>query len=248
MTHQTSGHWRLGLTLSLLTAFLWGVLPVALKMTLQVLDIYTIVWFRFSLAFVLLGAYLFTHKKLPTPQQIFSAPIKLLIITTIFLCGNYILFMQGIALTTANNTEVLIQLAGVLFGLGGLVIFKERYTLWQWLGISILTLGFLLFFKSQISNLITSQGQYLLGSGLVILGAISWAIYALAQKELLQSLSSPHIMLIVYGGCALLLTPFAKITTVFTLDLASLSVLIFCGLNTLIAYGAFAESLEHCLT
>ncbi|MEY3256869.1 MAG: hypothetical protein RLZZ29_2004, partial [Cyanobacteriota bacterium] len=38
MTHQTSGHWRLGLTLSLLTAFLWGVLPVALKMTLQVLD------------------------------------------------------------------------------------------------------------------------------------------------------------------------------------------------------------------
>jgi len=246
MTHQTSGHWRLGLTLSLLTAFLWGVLPVALKMTLQVLDIYTIVWFRFSLAFVLLGAYLFTQKKLPTQQQIFSAPIKLLIITTIFLCGNYVLFMQGIALTTANNTEVLIQLAGVLFGLGGLVIFKERYTLWQWLGISILTLGFLLFFKSQISNLITSQGQYLLGSGLVILGAISWAIYALAQKELLQSLSSPHIMLIVYGGCALLLTPFAKITTLFTLDLASLSVLIFCGLNTLIAYGAFAESLEHC--
>ncbi len=122
------------------------------------------------------------------------------------------------------------------------MVFKERYTLWQWLGISILTFGFLLFFKSQISNLITSQGQYLLGSGLVILGAISWAIYALAQKELLQSLSSSHIMLIVYGGCALLLTPFAKITTVFTLDLASLSVLIFCGLNTLIAYGAFAES------
>lgn len=52
-------------------------------------------------------------------------------------------------------------------------------------------------------------------------------------------------MLIVYGGCALLLTPFAKITTIFSLDLASLSVLIFCGLNTLIAYGAFAESLEH---
>lgn len=76
MTHQTSGRWRLGLTLSLLTAFLWGVLPVALKMTLQVLDIYTIVWFRFSLAFVLLGAYLFTQNKLPTQQQIFSAPIK----------------------------------------------------------------------------------------------------------------------------------------------------------------------------
>ncbi|MBD2294693.1 DMT family transporter [Anabaena sphaerica FACHB-251] len=243
--HQTSGRWRLGLGLSLLTVFLWGILPIALKVTLQALDVYTIIWFRFLMSFVLLGIYLFVQKKLPTLEQLRSSSGKLLAIATIFLGGNYFLFMQGLALTTAANAEVLIQLATVLLGFGGLVIFKERYTLWQWLGVSLLTLGFLLFFKSQITNLITAQGQYLLGSGLILLGAVSWAIYALAQKQLLQSLSSYHIMLIIYGGCALLFTPFAKINTIFNLDILPLSMLLFCGLNTLIAYGAFAESLEH---
>jgi drug/metabolite transporter (DMT)-like permease len=197
------------------------------------------------MSFLLLAIYLFVQKKLPTLQQLRSSSGKLLVIATIFLGGNYFLFMQGLALTTAGNAEVLIQLATVLLGFGGLVIFKERYTLWQWLGVSILTTGFLLFFKAQITNLITAQGQYLLGSGLLVLGAVSWAIYALAQKQLLQSLSSYHIMMIIYGGCALLFTPFAKINAIFDLDILPLSMLLFCGLNTLIAYGAFAESLEH---
>jgi len=52
-------------------------------------------------------------------------------------------------------------------------------------------------------------------------------------------------MLIIYGGCALLFTPLAKINTIFTLDIFYVSTLIFCALNTFIAYGAFAESLVH---
>ncbi|MBE9057812.1 DMT family transporter [Sphaerospermopsis sp. LEGE 08334] len=245
MIHQTSGRWRLGLSLSLLTVFLWGILPIALKVTLQVLDVYTVIWFRFLMSFILLAIYLSVQKKLPTVEQLRSSSGKLLAIATIFLGGNYLLFMQGLALTTAANAEVIIQLSTVLLGFGGLVIFRERYTLWQWFGVSVLTLGFLLFFKAQITNLITAQGQYLVGSGLLVLGAVSWAIYALAQKQLLQSLSSYHIMLIIYGGCALLFTPFTKINKIFTLDILHLSMLLFCGLNTLIAYGSFAESLEH---
>ena len=52
-------------------------------------------------------------------------------------------------------------------------------------------------------------------------------------------------MLIIYGGCALLFTPFAQPETIFTLNKFHLFILLFCALNTLIAYGAFAESLEH---
>ncbi|MFM5981228.1 MAG: DMT family transporter [Sphaerospermopsis kisseleviana] len=245
MIHQTSGRWRLGLSLSLLTVFLWGILPIALKVTLQVLDVYTVIWFRFLMSFILLAVYLSVQKKLPTIEQLRSSSGKLLAIATIFLGGNYFLFMQGLALTTAGNAEVIIQLSTVLLGFGGLVIFRERYTLWQWFGVSVLTLGFLLFFKAQITNLITAQGQYLVGSGLLVLGAVCWAIYALAQKQLLQSLSSYHIMLIIYGGCALLFTPFTKVYKIFNLDFLHLSMLLFCGLNTLIAYGSFAESLEH---
>ncbi|MBD2387126.1 DMT family transporter [Cylindrospermum sp. FACHB-282] len=243
--HQSSGRWRLGLALSLVTVFLWGILPIALTVTLQVLDVYTVVWFRFLVAFTLLATYLGVTGKLPTLQQLGSASGKLIAITTIFLASNYVLFTQGLALTAPANAQVLIQLAPVLLGFGGLAIFKERYTLSQWLGVTVSTLGLALFFHSQLTNLITAPSKYLLGSGLVILSAAAWAIYALAQKQLLQSLSSSSIMLIIYGGCALLFTPFAKLKSLLTLDPLDLGMLIFCALNTLIAYGAFAESLEH---
>jgi drug/metabolite transporter (DMT)-like permease len=212
---------------------------------LQGLDVYTLTWFRFLVSFLLLATYLKWRGNLPTIAQLRSTSVKLVAIATIFLASNYILFVKGLAITTPANAEVLIQLAPLLMGLGGLVIFKERYTLLQWIGISILTIGLVLFFNEQLSNLITAQTTYLFGSGLIVLAAIAWSIYALAQKQLLQSLSSAHIMLIIYGGCTLLFTIFASIETIFTLNLLQSIMLLFCGLNTLIAYGAFAEALEH---
>jgi drug/metabolite transporter (DMT)-like permease len=245
LLHQSSGRWRLGLALSLLTVLLWGILPIALAVILQVLDVYTVIWFRFLVSFVLLAVYLGIRGKLPKLEQLRSASGKLLAIATIFLGINYFSFTQGLALTSPANAEVLIQLSSLLLGFGGLVIFKERYRLSQWIGVSVMICGYLLFFREQLTNLITAHGTYILGSVLIALGAMAWAIYALAQKQLLQSLSSTSIMLIIYGGCALLFTPLAKIQSLFILDTFHLGMLIFCALNTLIAYGAFSESLQH---
>ncbi|MBW4563407.1 MAG: DMT family transporter [Mojavia pulchra JT2-VF2] len=243
--HQSSGRWRLGLALSLLTVFLWGILPIALTVTLQALDVYTVIWFRFLVSFGLLAIYLAVQGKLPTLKQLRSASWQLLAIATIFLAINYFLFMQGLSLTSPTNAEVIIQFSSVFLGFGGLVFFKERYQLQQWIGVSILTLGYVLFFHEQLTNLITAHNNYLLGSSLIFLGAAAWAVYALAQKQLLQSLSSSHIMLIIYGGCAVLFTPFATKQTIFTLNNLHFGALVFCALNTVIAYGSFAESLEH---
>ncbi|BBD57563.1 hypothetical protein NIES2109_03300 [Nostoc sp. HK-01] len=243
--HQNSGRWRLGLALSLLTVFLWGILPIALAVILQALDVYTVIWFRFLVSFVLLSVYLGVRGELPKLKQLPAAAWKLLAIATLMLGANYFFFMQGLALTSPANAEVLIQLATLLLGLGGLVIFHERYTLRQWVGVGVLICGYVVFFHDQLANLITAHGTYIFGSGLVVVGASVWAIYALAQKQLLQSLSSPNIMMLIYGGAALLFTPLAKPDTILKLNNLPLGMLIFCALNTLIAYGAFAESLEH---
>ena len=243
--HKTSGNWRLGLALSLVTVILWGVLPIALSITLQKLDVFTLTWFRFLVSFLLLAIYLKSRGNLPTISQLRSTNWKLVSIATIFLAMNYVLFVKGLALTTPANAEVLIQLAPLLMGLGGLVFFKECYTPIQWIGISILTIGFVLFFSEQLSSLITAQAAYLSGSALIIVAAFTWSIYALAQKQLLQTLSSAHIMLMIYGGCAFIFTIFSSYEAIFTLNLLQGTMLIFCALNTLIAYGAFAEALEH---
>ncbi|MBD2255916.1 DMT family transporter [Nostoc parmelioides] len=243
--HHSSGRWRLGLALSLLTVFLWGILPLALKVVLQALDVYTVIWFRFLLSFALLAVYLGMRGNLPKLKQLQANSWKLLAIATLMLASNYFLFMQGLALTSPANAEVIIQLATLLFGFGGLIVFQERYNFFQWLGVGVLTLGYVLFFRSQLTNVITSHDTYVFGSALVVLGAVAWAIYALAQKQLLQSLSSAQIMLVIYGGCTLLFTPFTKFEAFSQLSNLHLLTLLFCALNTVIAYGAFAESLEH---
>lgn len=243
--HQNSGNWRLGLALSLLTVLLWGILPIALSIALQAIDVYTLTWFRFLLSFALLAIYLRVRNQLPNLSTMRSPAFKLLAIAIVFLAVNYLLFVQGLAQTSANNAEVLIQIAPVVFGLSAIALFKEKYTLQQWVGFAVLIFGFTIFFHEQLNNLLTAPQQYLIGSSLLVIAAVAWAIYALAQKQLLQKLSSFSIMLFIYGGCSVLFTPLAKPQLIFSLSPLQLAALVFCGLNTLVAYGAFAEALEH---
>ena len=84
-----------------------------------------------------------------------------------------------------------------------------------------------------------------LGVIATIAGSLSWAVYGLAQKCLLNELSSPQILLLLYVGAVLALLPAASPATVRNLDALHLGMLAFCCLNTIVGYGAFAESLRH---
>jgi drug/metabolite transporter (DMT)-like permease len=249
--HRSSGYWQLGLSLSLLTMFLWGVLPIALTVVLQTLDIYTLSWFRFLVSFTLLTTYLARRGQLPQWQKLLSPDVlKLLVTSALFLGANYLLFVQGLAQTSPATAEVLMQCAPVLLSLGGLIVFKERYTFSQWLGVGVLSVGMTLFFHQQLNALLSDPTRYLWGGVLVVLSSAAWATYAMGQKQLLQKLASTDVLLIIYGICTLLftlilLTPIAAPERLFTLNNWQWGALIFCALNTVLAYGAFAESLEH---
>jgi drug/metabolite transporter (DMT)-like permease len=243
--HRTTGNWRLGLGLSLITVILWGLVPITLAIVLKKLDVYTINWFRFVTAFVLLSCYLVKQKNLPKLSQLRTVPIYLFAIAILGLVGNYIFFVMGLKATSPSHAEVLIQLAGVFLSLGGLLIFKERYTRYQWLGVGILVTGFIGFFSEQLKVLATDSERYINGSLILIVAGITWAIYALIQKQLLTRLDSTHIMWVIYGACGLLFGTVAKPQTLLQLNAIEWSALIFCGLNTVVAYGAFAESLQH---
>lgn len=243
--HSPSGNWHLGLFFSLVTVVLWGILPLALTITLKVLDPYSLIWFRFVLSFVILAIYLQVNQKFPNRKILLGFQGKLLLVATVFLAINYWLFLYGLAETTSTNSQVLIQLGPAFLGLGGLVIFKETYTKLQWASLSFLTFGFIIFFHEQLTSLIVSANKYLFGSTLIIIAAASWAIYALAQKQLLHCLPSSQIMVTIYGGCSLLFSPLASPQQLLTLNPLHWLVLLFCALNTLVAYGSFAESLQH---
>jgi drug/metabolite transporter (DMT)-like permease len=243
--HRTTGNWRLGLGLSLITVTLWGLVPIAIAIVLKKLDAYTINWFRFATAFILLGCYLGQQRNLPKVARLRTVPLYLLALAIIGLTGNYIYFVLGLKATSPSHAEVLIQLAGVFLSLGGLVIFKERYTRYQWMGVGVLVAGFIGFFYEQLKVVAANSDRYIDGSIMLIIAGLSWAVYALIQKQLLTKLDSMHIMWIIYGACGLLFWTLATPQSLFQLNAIEWSALIFCGLNTFVAYGAFAESLQH---
>jgi drug/metabolite transporter (DMT)-like permease len=243
--HHTSGRWRLGFSLSLVTACSWGVLPIPLKIILTSVDVYTVTWFRFLLAFAIISLFLMVRRQFPTWATVQKAGVGLVAIATLFLALNYVLFLTGLDQTSPTNSQVISQLSPVFFGMGALAIFRERYTVQQWGGVGLLIFGLTLFFRDQVQVLLTASGAYMVGSGILGIAALVWAIYALAQKQLLVHLPSSSIMWLIYGGSALLFSPFIAPQSLLTLSLLQWVMLIFSGLNTLVAYGALAEALNH---
>ncbi len=243
--HRTTGRWRLGLGLSLITSCLWGILPIALKSLLDYMDAYTITWYRYLIAAFLLFIYVQRKKGLPSFKQM-KPRVQYLLITAAFgLIGNYILYLLGLDYISPSSATVVIQLAPIFLLFGSLILFKEHFSFVQWAGFAILIAGLLLFFNDRLYDLFEKIDDYTFGVLLIMASAIFWALYAMAQKQLLKTFPSEAIMLLIYTAGTLFFFPLAKPASLFQLDMTGLFLLVFCAFNTLIAYGSFAEALDH---
>jgi len=243
--HRASGRWKLGLLLALVTAACWATLPVALKITLEALDPYTLTWFRFLVAAGVMLAWLAARTGLGGFATLNAKRWTMLAFAALLLIGNYIFYLLGVQYTTPGNAQLIIQLAPLLMALGGIFVFNERYRPGQWLGLGIIAAGLLLFFRDQSTHSLLGSGRYAYGSALVIVAAVVWAGYALIQKQLLTQLSSPAILLFIYVVASVLLLPLSQPARLLMLDAQHWWLLGYCALNTLVAYGAFAEALAH---
>jgi drug/metabolite transporter (DMT)-like permease len=241
--HRASGRRSLGFALAFATMGLWGVLPIALEIVLRSLDAATITWARFLASALLLGAILSARGTLPPLHRLGRREWRLLAMATVFLAANYLAYLVGLDWTTPANAQVMIQMAPLLLALGGIVIFRERFTRLQWIGVGVLVAGLGLFFASRLRGVV--GGRQLEGNAMILAAAFTWAVYGLAQKQLLRSLSSQGIMLGIYVGCTALFLPLATPSALADLDPTGWAVLAFCALNTLAAYGAFSEALVH---
>ncbi|KIV62851.1 putative membrane protein [Pseudomonas sp. FeS53a] len=243
--HVSSGRWFLGLVLALVTAVLWGILPIKLKEVLKVMDPVTVTWYRLVVSGSLLFLYLAATRRLPTFRPLGRKGGWLVALAIGGLLGNYVLYLMGLRMLTPGTTQLVIQVAPILLLLGSLFVFKERFSLGQALGLLVLVSGFGLFFNQRLEELFTSLGSYTTGVLIVLGAAFVWTFYGLAQKQLLTVWNSMQVMMVIYLGCALLLTPWVSPLEALQLSPLQGWLLLACCLNTLVAYGAFAEALAH---
>jgi drug/metabolite transporter (DMT)-like permease len=243
--HSTSGRWKLGLALALVTAVCWGLLPIALKIVLAGMDAYTITWYRFAASGVALGLYLAWRRRLPLPVPLTRRGWALFAVALAGLLANYVLYLFSLEHTGPTAAQVLIQLAPVFLLFGGLVVFRERFAPLQWAGFVVLLGGLLLFFHDRLAEVFALGTQLGFGVALMVLAAATWAVYGLAQKQLLTQLASEQVLFLLYLGAVPLLLPAAHLPQVSALDGMQLAMLAFCCANTVVAYGCFAEALDH---
>lgn len=239
-------NWKLGLGFSLVTVIMWGLLPLALKSVLEVMDPLTISWYRLSVS-ALIALVWYGHSSGPALASMFSVGQWPLTLATVAgLVGNYVLYIWGLDHINPGAAQILIQLAPLILLVGSVIIFKERFSLPQWLGVAIFTAGLLLFFHQRLSNVVATDSGYLVGIALLIGASLTWAVYGLAQKKLL--LNNHHAKNILFLIClagTVLLWPLAEPQQIQNLSATQLLLLLFCGINTIIAYGSFGLAMSY---
>jgi drug/metabolite transporter (DMT)-like permease len=161
------------------------------------------------------------------------------------LVGNYVLYLIGLRLLSPGTTQLLVQVGPIFLLISSIFLFKERFSLGQGIGLAVLLVGFGFFFNQRLVELFTSLGDYTLGVLVVLLASTIWTFYGLSQKQLLTVWNSLQVMMVIYLFCALLLTPWAHPAEALLLSPLQGWLLLACCLNTLVAYGAFAEALAH---
>ncbi|MFI0487970.1 MAG: DMT family transporter [Yersinia sp. (in: enterobacteria)] len=234
----------LGIFLALTTAVFWGALPIAIKQVVEVMEPFTIVWYRFMMAAIGLGVILASRRQLPSLKLFRQCRwLVLLIIATGGLLGNFVFFSSSLQYLSPTVSQVIGQLSPVGMMVATVVILKERIRITQIIGAGMLICGLLLFFNTSLHQTFTHLTDYTLGVALGVCAAVVWVGYGVAQKVLLRRMASQPILLLLYTLCAIASLPLAKPAAIFQLNGWQFACLLFCGVNTLVGYGALAEAM-----
>ena len=237
-------HALAGFALSLLTALMWGVLPVSFVLLLGSMDTVTITWYRFTTAAVVVFIVLWRRGKLPRVTSFGKKANLILVLAATALSGNFLLYLSSLSYLNPESAQVLIQLAPFILMFGSIFFYGEKFGRLEWAGVVLLVTGFGLFFNDRLAQIFSSLNDYSLGILLMVMASVSWGTYGLLQKTLLKSMDSMQLTSLMYLGGVVLLLPFTSPGTLFSLDAIQFGALVFCSVNLVLAYGAFTEALH----
>lgn len=232
-----------GIYFASFTALLWGFLAIAIKVSLNFLPAFTVIWLRFVLAFAgLVGYYLVSDRE---KLIMLLKPPLLALVAGIFLGLNYLGYITGIEFTSPSIGQVFIQTGTVMLAIAGFVFFKEKVTLRQGIGLTIVLAGLVIFYNEQILHVAGGLKTYKTGVLLVLFGAISWTLYAVFQKIAVRHDNPMQLNLIVFGFPALLYSPLANYQVLPSLTFVQWSIVLFLGFNTLAGYVSLAYAFKY---
>lgn len=243
--HVTSGRWGLGLVLSLFTIFVWGGLPIVLKIMLISLDAFTMTWYRFVVAAVLMALIVHRQGHFTLIRQLKGGYALVFLASVLGFSCAYVFYPQSLQYISPSAAQVINQISLLFLLLGAMLIFHERMTLIQMMGLLLLTGGIVLFFNDQLSELLSGTSTMTPGILWVTAAAFALSTYTLTQKQLLQILPTSVILFLVYLVGSLLILPFVRFESLLAQDTGQMILLNASAVISLVAFVTLVESLKH---
>src|SRR5512134_998901 len=159
---------------ALFAVTVWGASFVATKVALQYSSPSTVVWLRFAMGVIILGAAVLLNRQFALPKGRdwgYFAVLGFLGIT-------FHQWLQSTGLLTAQATTTgwIIATTPVFMALLGLLILRENLALYQVAGIFLATFGVLLVVTKGDLTVLTAGGFGTQGDFLVLISALNWAV------------------------------------------------------------------------
>jgi drug/metabolite transporter (DMT)-like permease len=165
------------------TVVVWGGTFIATKIALQEVSPATVVWVRFAMGVVILGAAVILRKQFALPERNEWAYFALL--GFIGVAFHQWLQANGLKTAQATTTAWIVATTPVFIALLGWSVLKEKFTWVRVGGILLAAFGVLLIVsKGNLGALFTGRVGTV-GDLLILISAPNWAIYTvLSRREL----------------------------------------------------------------
>lgn len=187
-----SHYWRAHQTDLLLVSmtFIWGLNFSVTKIALRAFSPIAFNTLRFIIATSFLLAVL---RRRDGGIRVDRRDLMALVILGVLGHGVYqVFFIEGLAHTTAANSSLLMATVPIFVALLSAALGIERVGAQRWLGI-LLSFGGIILITLGANGRIDLSSSHLLGDGLMLGGAITWAVYTVASKPLLARYSPLYL-------------------------------------------------------
>jgi drug/metabolite transporter (DMT)-like permease len=180
-----------------LAVVFWGASFIATKIALREVSPETVVWLRFLMGTLILGAAMFVRREaaLPTSRELaYFAVLGFIGITF-----HQWLQSTGLVTAQASTTAWIVATTPIFIALLSWIFLKERLGLWGVLGITLATFGVLL---------VVSEGDLFSlrlgkfgspGDILILISAVNWAVFSILSRRGLQIHPAMRMIFYVMG-------------------------------------------------
>lgn len=162
---------------------IWGGTFIATKIALQEASPATIVWLRFAMGVVILGAAVLLRRQFALPERGDIAYLALLG----FIGVTFHQWLQATGLQTAQATTTawIVASTPVFIAILGWLVLHERFGPARVAGIILAALGVLIVVSKGRFGALASGQEGTIGDFLIFISAINWAVYTvLSRREL----------------------------------------------------------------